>query len=104
MLFDLDIKQPEAQVQVENTDRTGGEDGSISGDSEDSRFTITYDDQEDREVEEQEAEPPETSSPIANRTRNKATRTGTVQTKQLSPRERKRRQAQAVKRNKQPRT
>ena len=83
---------------------TATEEGSTSGDSEDSRFTITYDDQEDREVEEQEAEPPETSSPIANRTRKKVTRTETVQMTQLSPRERKRRQAQAVKRNKQPRT
>ena len=79
---------------------TGGEEGSISGDSDDSRFTITYDDQEDREVEEQEAEPPQTSSPIANRTRNRATRKETVQRAQLSPRERKRRKAQAVKRNK----
>ena len=87
------------QEQVENTDMTGGEEGSISGDSDDSRFTITYDDQEDREVEEQEAEPAGTSSPISNRTRNK-----TAQKAQLSPRERKRRQAQAVKRNKQPRT
>ena len=102
--YDLDFKQQEAPVQTENTDMTATEDGSTSGDSEDSRFTITYDDQEDREVEEQEAEPPETSSPIANRTRNKTTRTETVQTVQLSPRERKRRQAQAVKRNKQPRT
>ena len=77
--------------------------GSISGDSDDSRFTITYDDQEDREVEEQEAEPAGTSSPIANRTRNKATRRETAQRAQLSPRERKRRTAQAVKRDKQQR-
>ena len=100
--YDLDFKQQEAPVQTENTDMTATEEGSTSGDSEDSRFTITYDDQEDIEVEEQEAEPPETSSPIANRTRKKTTRTETVQTTQLSPRERKRRQAQAAKRNKQP--
>ena len=75
---------------------TGGVEGSISGDSDDSRFTITYDDQEDGEAEEQEAEPAGTSSPISNRTRNK-----TAQKAQLSPRERKRRKAQAVKRDKQ---
>ena len=46
--------------------------------------------------EEQEAEPAGTSSPISNRTRNK-----TAQKAQLSPRERKRRKAQAVKRDKQ---
>ena len=101
--YDLDIKQQEAQVQVENTDITGAEEGSISGDSEDSRFTITYDDQEDREVEEQEAEPVGTSSPISNRTRNRATRKEPGQRAQLSPRERKRRKAQAVKRDKQQR-
>ena len=81
----------------------GGAEGSISGDSDDSRFTITYDDQEDREVEDREAEPAETSSPISNRTRNRATRKETVQRAQLSPRERKRRKAQAVKRDKQQR-
>ena len=79
------------------------EKGSISGDSDDSRFTITYDDQEDREVEEQEAEPVGTSSPISNRTRNRATRKEPGQRAQLSPRERKRRKAQAVKRDKQQR-
>ena len=46
--------------------------------------------------EEQEAEPAGTSSPISSRTRNK-----TAQSAQLSPRERKRRRVQAMKRDKQ---
>ena len=66
-------KQQEVQGQLENRDMIGGE-----------------------EEEEQEAEPSGTSSPIASRTRNK-----TAQSAQLSPRERKRRRVQAMKRDKQ---
>ena len=67
-----------------------GERGSISGDSDDSRFTITYDDQEDR-VEEvghqitksgRAVVPPDKFSPDT-----------TSKKSRLSPRERKRRQS-----------
>ena len=69
---------------------TGGAEGSISGDSDDSRFTITYDDQEDRveEVGHQITKsgrvvvPPSKFSPDT-----------TTEKPRLSPRERKRRQS-----------
>ena len=95
--YDLDNKQQEVQVQVENTDMTGEEEGSISGDSEDSRFTITYDDQEDR-VEEvghqitksgRAVVPPDRFSPDT-----------TSKMSRLSPRERKRRQSMRKKEKK----
>ena len=51
---------------------------------------------EKRKRNRRQNQPAGTSSPISNRTRNK-----TAQKAQLSPRERKRRKAQAVKRDKQ---
>ena len=73
------------------------EKGSTSGDSDDSRFTITFDDQEDR-VEEVEHHitksgravvPPDKFSPDS-----------TIKKSRLSPRERKRRQSMRKKEKK----
>ena len=73
------------------------EEGSVSDDSDDSRFTITYDDQEDRVVEVGQQT---TKSGRAVVPTNKFSPDTTSKKSRLSPRERKRRQSMRKKEKK----
>ena len=89
-------KQTREGVQGAGEERTAQltrdqlDEGSISGDSDDSRFTITYDDQEDR-VEEVGLQTTKSGRVVV--PPNKFSPDTTTKKVSLSPRERKRRQS-----------
>ena len=90
--MEKEIEEGGERAGVDQTAKPTGdqEEGSISGDSDDSRFTITYDDQEDR-VEEVGHQITKSGRVVIPPTRFSSDTT--TEKPRLSPRERKRRQS-----------